>query len=440
MSQNHWSSRISFIITTSAFAVGLGNIWRFPYITGEGGGGAFLLIYLVLMLCIGIPILTMEIALGRMSGTTPLIGFEKLTRHRGWNGIGWLGVVGNLLIMCYYVMIMGWVVIYLFECLTGKLATIETGQLPIYFDAISSGLGKVIAVVFGILLFAGYIVNRGLQSGLEKYSKWMMIGLVVMILGFAGWASTLPSAMDGYRWFLSPDFSKIDMEVIMRAMGQLFFSIGVGMMVAFTFGSYTDKRDNLVNSATWIVFADTGIAVLAGLMLFPIIFSFGLSPDSGPNLVFVTMSSVFASLEYGRWLGGIFFLLLFFAGFTTLISAIQGLQDALTDRFQSRHMLLIILILIFFGSIPVVLSYADEPARIFGLRVFDFMDLLTNNIMLPLGGLLVMIFGGWIVGFKKVRAHLESGERKFIGSKFWKIMVQFIIPLAVILIFLNGIF
>jgi NSS family neurotransmitter:Na+ symporter len=440
MSSNHWSNRISFIITTSAFAVGLGNIWRFPYITGEGGGGAFLLVYLALMLLIGIPILTVEITLGRMSGTTPLLGFEKLTKQPIWNSIGWLGVLGNLLIMCYYVMIMAWVVMYMGECISGEIAKIETSALPDHFNVIASSLGTVIVVVLAILMLAGWIVNRGLQSGLERYSKWMLISLVILIIGFAIWASTLPGAIDGYRWYLSPDFTKINMAVIMSAMGQLFFSIGVGMMVAFAFGSYTSKNDNLVTSASWIVFADTFIAILAGLMLFPIIFSFGLSPDSGPDLVFVTMSSVFGKLAYGQWLGGIFFLLLFFAGFTTLISAVQGLKDSLMDRLKlpSMHTLLLILTLIFLGSIPVVFSYADEPVRLFGMRIFDFMDLLTNNIMLPLGGLLVILFGGWVIGFDKVREHLESSGGPFKMGTFWKVMVKLVIPLAVMMILLNG--
>jgi NSS family neurotransmitter:Na+ symporter len=268
----------------------------------------------------------------------------------------------------------------------------------------------------------------------------MMIGLVILILGFAVWASTLHGAIDGYRWFLSPDFSKINMQVIISAMGQLFFSIGVGMMVAFAFGSYTSKKDNLVTSASWIVLADTAIAFIAGLMLFPIIFSFGLSPDSGPDLVFVTMSSAFGKLEYGQWFGGVFFLLLFFAGFTTLLSAIQGLKDSLMDRFhlKSHRTLLLISVLIFIGSIPVVFSYADEPVRFFGMRIFDFMDLLTNNIILPLGGLLVVIFGGWVVGYEKIKAHLQSSGGQFFMGTFWKIMVKLIIPLAVLMILLNG--
>ena len=440
MSSNHWSNRIAFIITTSAFAVGLGNIWRFPYIAGEGGGGAFLLVYFALMLLMGIPILTIELTLGRMSGSTPLIGFQKLTKHSWWNGVGWLGVIGNLLIMCYYVMIMAWVAIYMGECFSDKIPQLEPSVLPGHFSSVASNLGLVILVVFFILLLAAFIVSRGLQSGLEKFSKWMMIGLVVLILGFALWAASLPGAADGYRWYLSPDFSKINMQVIMSAMGQLFFSIGVGMMVAFAFGSYTSKRDNLVSSASWIVIADSTIAFIAGLMLFPIIFSFGLSPDSGPDLVFVTMSSAFGQLDYGRWFGGIFFLLLFFAGFTTLLSAIQGLKDSLMDRFHLKSLvtLLIICVLIFLGSIPVVFSYADEPVRLFGMRIFDFMDLLTNNIILPLGGLLVVIFGGWVVGYEKIKVYLQSSGGSFLMGTFWKVMVKLVIPLAVLMILLNG--
>lgn len=440
MPTQHWSSRVSFIITTAAFAVGLGNIWRFPYVAGESGGGAFLLVYLILVLLIGIPILVVEIGLGRMAQTTPLIGYGKLSRIRAWNGLGWLGLFGTYLILCFYVMIMAWVVIYGYACLKGELSNLPPGALSAKFEEVASGHFAVFMVIAGILLLCILIVSRGLQSGLEKYARYMMIGLVVIILGFAVWAATLPGAMQGYAWFLAPDFSKIDLTVVISAMGQLFFSIGVGMSVGFVFGSYTSEKDNLISSAAWIVFADSFIAILGGFMLFPIIFSFGLSPDSGPNLVFVTMSAVFSQLAYGNILGTIFFLLLFLAGFTTLISSVQAIQDSLADRFhiRSRTILPVTGILIFIGSIPVVFSYADMPARIFGVRVFDFVDFLANHVILPTGGLLVVLFGGWVVGVEKLFAHLEVGGQQIRFVPFWKILIQWLIPLSVLIIFIYG--
>ena len=441
MSTQHWSSRVSFIITTSAFAVGLGNIWRFPYVAGEGGGGAFLLVYLVLVLLVGIPILVVEIGMGRMAQTTMLTGYGKLSRIRAWNGIGWLGLFGTFLIMCFYVMIMAWVVIYGYACLQGDLSNLPAAELPDKFREVASNQAVVFLVIAGILLAGIYIVSRGLQSGLEKYSRYMMISLVVIILAFAIWAASLPGAMEGYAWFLTPDFSKINFQVVISALGQLFFSIGVGMGVGFVFGSYTSRKDNLISSAAWIVFMDTLIAIIGGLMLFPIIFSFGFSPDSGPNLVFVTMSAVFSQIAYGNILGAVFFLLLFLAGFTTMISSIQAIQDSLADRFHisSRKILPLIGLLIFTGSVPVVFSYADVPLRIFGIRVFDFVDFLSNHMILPIGGLLVVIFGGWVVGIQKLFDHLELGGKPIRYPLFWRILIQWLIPISVVIIFINGV-
>lgn len=441
MSKNNWSSRLSFIITTSAFAIGLGNIWRFPYVVGEGGGGAFLLVYLLLVAFIGIPTLMIEIGLGRMAQTTPLIGYGKLSGKKVWNGLGWLGVIASLLIMSYYVMIMAWIAIYFYESLTGHLSALETENLPNHFDNIASNLSMVILVVLGIMTLAALIVRKGLQSGLERYSKGMMIGLIVLLLGLAVWAATLDGAIEGYRWFLAPDFSKINFEVIISALGQLFFSVGVGMAIAFAFGSYTSKQENLVSSTIWIVLADTFFAILAGFLIFPAIFSFGLAPDSGPNLIFVTMASVFGDLQYGPWIGAIFFLLLFLAGFTSLISSIQGLKDSFIDKYQLTDIngLLLVTGIITLISIPVVFSYSENPFQVFGMTTFGLLDYLTNTIMLPLGGFFIAIFGAYLIGFKKLQSHLQTDMKNVKISGYWKYIIQWVIPLALLIILLNGI-
>jgi len=440
MSNNRWSSKFSFIITTSAFAIGLGNVWRFPYVAGEGGGAAFLLVYFVLILLIGIPILTIEIALGRMSKTTILLGFGKLGKKPFWNSIGWLGAISCILIMGFYIMIMAWIGIYLWECLSGEISKLPVASIPGHFDKVASNLSTVIIVIFSIMLAAFFVVRQGLKSGLERYSKGMMFGLVILILGLSIWAATLDGAVEGYRWLLSPDFSKINFQVIMSAMGQLFFSVGVGMAVTFVFGSYTSTKDNLVSSTIWIVLADTFFAFISGLMLFPAIFSFNLSPDSGPNLIFVTMATVFNKLEYGWIIGAVFFLLLFLAGFSSLISAIQGLKDSFKDRYKlSENMALLSVI----GSIVVisiasVFSYSDNPFLIFDKTVFEVLDYVTSTIMLPLGGLLTVLFAGHIVGYKKLRIHLLEGTKTMKLQGFWKIVLIWILPLSLITILLNG--
>ncbi|PWL37669.1 hypothetical protein DKG77_15330 [Flagellimonas aquimarina] len=440
MSNNRWSSKFSFIITTSAFAIGLGNVWRFPYVAGEGGGAAFLLVYLVLILLVGIPILTIEIALGRMSGTTVLLGFGQLGKKPLWNSIGWLGAISCTLIMGFYIMIMAWIGIYLWECLSGEISKLRVSEISGHFNKVASNLTLVIAVMCVIMLAAFFVLRQGLKSGLERYAKGMMLGLIVLIVGLSIWAATLDGAVDGYLWLLSPDFSKINFRVIMSAMGQLFFSIGVGMAVTFVFGSYTSTKDNLVTSTIWIVLADTFFAFLSGLMLFPAIFSFNLSPDSGPNLIFVTMATVFNNLEYGWVVGAIFFLLLFLAGFSSLISAIQGLKDSLKDKYKlSDNMALLSVIgSILLISIAVVFSYVDDPLLLFGKTVFEVLDYTTSTILLPLGGLFAILFAGHVVGYDKLKTHLLEGTKTMKLHGFWKIVLIWILPLSLVTILLNG--
>ena len=439
---NEWSSRLSFIITTSAFSIGLGNIWRFPYIVGEGGGGAFLFVYLILLLIVGLPIMIIEIGLGRLSSSTTLVGFGKISRQPLWNGLGWLGILSAQIIMCYYVMILAWIVIYFFENLTGNIALLGVDDLENHFASIAANSKKIIAVIFGIMTIAFLIVKQGLQSGLERYSKYMIFTLIIILLGLAIWASTLKGAVLGYKWYLMPDFSKINLAVILSALGQLFFSIGVGMAIAFTFGGYTNNRENLITSTGWIVFMDTSIAVLAGLLIFPAIFSFGLSPESGPNLIFITMASIFSRLDYGEFLGAIFFLLLFLAGFTSLLSNLQVLKDSFQDKYKLSFYSALFFVsgFIVFGSIPVVFSFSDSPLTLFGITVFDLLDYVTNKIMLPLSGLLIAVFGAYVIGFKKLKAHLELGAGNINIGNYWKYIIRWVIPISLVIILINGIF
>lgn len=441
MLSTNWSNRLSFIITSAAFAVGLGNIWRFPYVAGESGGGAFLLVYIILIFLVGIPIMLIEIALGRMSKTTPLVGYSKLSNKPLWNGVGWLGIISSLLIMSYYVMIMAWIVIYIWESISGNISQVGSNKLEEHFTTMAANTSTVLTTVLVIMALAFIIIKKGLKAGLENYSKIMMVGLITMLIGLTVWGATLEGAAEGYRWFLYPEFSKINLKVIVSALGQIFFSIGVGMSVSFVFGSYTNNKENLITSTAWIIFADTFFAILAGLLIFPIIFSFGLSPDSGPNLIFVTMTSAFNSISYGAWLGAIFFLLLFLAGFTSLISTIQGIKDSFKDKFNvsENQSLLLASGIILSLAVPVVFSFTKSPFKIFDKSVFILLDYITNTIMLPLGGLLITIFAAYVIGFEKLKAHIIMGAENAIISPYWRLILKWVIPLAILTILINGI-
>jgi len=440
MKSPHWTNRLSFILTTSAFAIGLGNIWRFPYITGEGGGGAFLIVYIGLIFLVGIPILLTEIALGRMSEARTLTGFGKLSGKKYWNSLGWLGVLAGLLIMGYYVMILAWVLIYFGESLIGNIQQIQASEFSGHFDTIVANQSLVLPVIIGIMIFAAFIVSRGLQKGLERYSKWMLIAFIMIILGLTFWAATLEGAAEGYAWYLYPDFSKINLEVVLIALGQLFFSVGVAMAVAFAFGSYTDKKENLIVSSLWIISLDTVFAVVAGLMIFPILFTLGLPPDSGPSLVFVTMSSAFAQMPQGQWIGSIFFLLLFLGGFTSLIASIQGIKDSFEERYNMSFSaaLWMVVGIITLIAIPSTFSYVDNPFLILGKTFYGFIDFLSSTILLPVGGLLIILFGGYVVGADRLKDHISQGAENFKFWKLWGILIKIVVPVSMLIILINS--
>jgi len=440
MAQPRWSNRIAFVITTTAFAIGLGNIWRFPYVAGEGGGGAFLLVYILLIALVGIPIFLTEISLGRMAGSGPLTGFGKLGGRKEWNLIGWVGVSGTILVMSYYVMILAWILIYFWSCITKHLTSLPEGDLPSYFDQVVSNQPLVLLVIALIMAGAVYITRHDLQKGLERHSRWMLFSLLVLIVALAIWSFTLEGAAEAYRWYLRPDFDRINSQVILSALGQMFFSVGVAMVVVFAFGSYTSPQENLVQTTIWVVIADTAIAILAGFMIFPALFTFGLDPDSGSNLIFITMAHVFQDIPYGEWVGAAFFVLLFLGGFTSLITSIQGAEYGLTDRFgwSKDKSLVIISLTIFILAIPVCFSYVENPIQIFGRHFFSFFDLITNSIMLPLGGLLIVLFGAYVVGAKRLSDHVSSGSESAGFLRWWRFLIKVIAPIAMVAILLNS--
>jgi len=440
MMAKQWSNRFSFIISASAFAIGLGNIWRFPYITGESGGGAFLLVYLLLAAVIGLPILLIELGLGRMSKSSPLTGFGRLTGKPKWNGIGWLGVAAGLLIKMYYVMILAWIAIYFLQSLSGTLTELQPAQLANHFDSVAGNSLNIFGAILVIVILAVLVVRKDLAKGLEPVARVLMTLLFGLILVLAIWSCTLDGTAEGLRFYLTPDFSKLSIDVFLSALGQLFFSVGVGMAAAFVFGSYTSANENLISSTIWIVLADTLIAILAGFMIFPALFTYGLSPDSGPNLIFITMGTFFNNMAAGRIFASLFFLLLFIAGFTSLISVMQGLKESLSDRFgfKSDRALYLVASLVFLGSIPMVYSFAVNPIQIAGKTIYELFDFLTNSVMLPLTALMLILFGAYVIGFEKLVTALASNS-KFKISNYWSPVIKYLIPAFVFVIFLKAI-
>ncbi|MEQ9299199.1 MAG: sodium-dependent transporter [Cyclobacteriaceae bacterium] len=443
MIRENWGSRFGFIMATAGFAIGMGNIWRFPYITGQSGGGAFILVYLIFTVLIGIPLLTAEISLGRKAQLTPIAGMKKLAGNsKWWVSIGWVEVIAAILIMAYYLMIMGWVGVYVVEYMTGKFSSMTPEQISTNFDSLVAQPGVVVAYSFGVAVIIGLILTQGLQGGVERISKIFMPMLLIFFVILAIGSNMFEGSYEGLKWYLSPDFSKINGEVILAALGQVFFSIGVGLAGGFVFGSYLDpKKSDVPGSVALVVAFDTAIAIVSGLVIFPALFAFGMEPDSGPGLLFVTMASLFSKVPYGDAVGAFFFILVFVAGLTSILGLVEAVASSFMDSFKvgRRTGVIYAVALTFVLSIPSILSFGPwSEFTIMGKDFFNFTDYLSGSIMLPLGGLLISLFVAYKWGFEKFKEYTNEGSAGIKVSNAWKIFLKVLIPAVIAIILING--
>lgn len=437
-----WASRFGFIMATAGFAVGLGNIWRFPYMVGQNGGGAFLLLYVIFAVFIGVPLLTAEISLGRRAQSTPIAGMTNVTgsKTNPWNLFGWLGVGAAVLIQSYYVMLIGWIVGYLGRFLRGEMAEVTDAQQA--FGTFISDPRAVLGYTLLVVVLLGAVVSRGLRVGLERAAKLAMPLLVVLLVLLAVRSLTLPDAMDGLVWYLRPDFGAIDGSTVMAALGQAFYSIGIGMAAAFGLGSYLHPKDSDVpGNAAIVVAFDTAIAFLAGLVIFPAVLAFGLEPDAGAGLIFVTLTEVFQSMPAGQVVGSAFFFLLLLAALTSAVALHEVLTATVTDllpwtrAFASWTVATCILVL----SMPMILSQGPwSDLKWFGKDLFSLADFVSGNVLLPVGGLLLalyVVFAWTFRGFLR-DANVGAGRVRVTGA--WRPLMLGAIPLAVVLVLLAG--
>ncbi|MGH7702289.1 MAG: sodium-dependent transporter [Gemmatimonadales bacterium] len=444
MTRENWGSRFGFLMATVGFSIGLGTIWRFPYLLGQNGGGAFLAVYLVLAVFIGIPLFTAEISLGRKTQLTPIAGMRKLAGGRKslWTLIGWLGVLAAFMIMSYYQLLMGWIVAYFVKTVAGRFAGASPGEIQQAFTSFVSDPGPVLLYTAFVVLIHGLIVTRGVQGGLEKANKWMLPLLWILLVLLAAGSLTLPGAMAGVRWYLWPDPSKVTAAAVLAALGQAFLSIGVGMAAAFVYGSYMDPADSDVpGGATIVVAALTITAVIAGLAIFPALFAFGLEPNGGPGLVFVTMSNLFARIPAGPLVGGVFFFLVFLAGLTSGIALLEALAASLMDSLGLSRRLTVwgSLALIFLAGIPSALAFGPwSGVRLFGRNIFELVDFVSGNILLSAGGLLIALYTVAVWGFDAFQRETNVGARRVRVFRSWKPLVTLVVPAAVVLVLLRG--
>lgn len=445
--RGQWSSGIGFIMAAAGSAVGLGNLWKFPYVAGKNGGGVFVVLYLAMVLVIGFTLMLGELAVGRKTQLGPIDAYGKL--KKGWGFVGALGVLSGFIVLSYYSVLGGWVIRYMAEyCAGGSFGTGEAlgaaedaVAIRSYFSAFQEN--GWLQIILHLLFMAAtvLIVSRGISGGIEKISKILMPALFVLLIAAAVRSLTLPGAEEGVAFFFRPDFSKLTPQVVISAMGQVFFSLSLGMGCMVTYGSYLKKETSLPRSALLIPFLDTIVAVLAGLAILPAVFAFGLEPTEGPGLVFVTLPSVFREMPFGTVFGFGFFLLVLFAAVTSSISLLEVSASFLMDHFRMGRIKAVCLTgcAAFLFGIPSALSHGwMKDLTLFGMNFFDLMDALVSSFLLPIGGFFTCLFIGHIWGIGKASEEIGKAGVRFRSRAVWQALIRWIVPAAVLMVFLNA--
>ncbi|HIZ25928.1 sodium-dependent transporter [Barnesiella sp. An55] len=446
--QTKFATKLGIIATTVGSAVGLGNIWRFPYEAGMNGGGAFLMVYILCVLILGIPVMCAEFVIGRRSKSDTVDAFRKLAPGTRWHYIGYIGILASVLILGYYMVISGWTLEYLFKAFTNDLAGKTAAEFKAEQNAFIQSDFRPLLWAY-IFLFINYIIlSRGVQKGIEKMSNILMPLLFVILVVFCVRSLTLPGSSKGLSFFLHPDFSKITPQVIIRAMGQAFFSLSLGMGILITYSSYFNAKTHLIKTATTVALLDTSVAILAGVIIFPAMFACGLNPatDSasvvGPDLVFVTLPNVFNQMPVSTLWSVLFFLLLTVAALTSTVSLFEVTVAFLINYMHmsrkkaTRIMMLIVAVLSTIFSLSIG---SWSQVRILGKTIFDACDYFSAIILLPVGGLLISIFIGWVLKRHISREELTNRNKlhePLFNAIFFSI--KYIAPIIIILIFLSG--
>lgn len=440
----YWTSRFAFLMASVGFAVGLGNIWRFPYVTGENGGAAFVLIYLACAFLIGVPILMAELMVGRRGDAAPPIAMANVAKESGrspqWKWVGGMGLIAAYTIEIVYSVIVGWVLWYLFKAVTTGFVGVDAGIAEAEFAGVLANNVGMLGWTLAGLAITGFIIYSGVKDGIERAVTFMMplmFTLLVVLALFNVFAGGFGEAV---AWLFTPDFSKVTFATVLAAIGQAFFSIGVAMGGMMTYGSYLPRSISISQSVFIIVIADTAVALLAGLVIFPAVFNYGLDPAAGPGLLFQTLPVAFAQMPGGAIFSVLFFLMLAVAGITSMVGLIESVNAWIEDRFGvSRHMSALIVV----GSVAVfsilsILSYNVLDAyRIAGLNFNDAGDYFSNQILLPLGGLLIAIFSGWFM--RREHSRDEFTTLTDTGYRIWHFLIRFVVPPVLLAIFVLGV-
>ena len=436
--REQFKSRIGFILLSAGCAIGIGNVWRFPYVVGENGGGIFVLFYLFFLLLIGVPILSMEFSVGRASKKSVVKSFQALEKtNQKWHLHGYMSLVGNICLMIFYTTVSGWMLKYFYNFLTGQFNGLTTADVQNVF-------WMIIVVAVGM-----FVCSKGLQNGVERITKVMMTGLLGLIVLLAIHGLLLDGGMAGVKFYLYPDFQKISeiglMKVIVSAMNQAFFTLSIGIGSMAIFGSYLNKDQTLLKEATNVAMLDTFVAVVAGLIIFPACFSFGINPDSGPSLIFITLPNVFVSMTGGQIWGALFFLFMSFASLSTVIAVFENIIACTMEllNIERKKAVIINFVLITLLSLPCALGFnvlSNIQPLGAGSTILDLEDFIVSQLLLPLGSLVYLLFCtskyGW--GFENYQKEANIGQGMKVPN-WMKFYVTIILPIVVIFVFVNGI-
>ncbi len=439
--RSHWSSRWTFILATAGSAIGLGNIWKFPYMTGVNGGSAFVLVFLACIALVGIPLMMCEIMLGRRAQRNPVDGMAALAKEAGaptlWRWVGIVGLIAGLLILAFYSVIAGWVLDYVVRAASGSFKGIDGAMAQSQFDAflaapLELGLWHSLFIVMTMS-----VVARGVNSGLEAANNILMPALFAILLVLLGYSLAEGDITRAARFMFAPDFSKVTPVVVLSALGHAFFSLSLGMGAVMVYGSYLQRHVSIARTSLLVALADTAVGLLVGLAIFALVFANGLEPAAGPGLIFQTLPIAFGKMPGGAFIGTLFFLLVAFAAWTSAISLVEPAIAWLTENTRLTRLQAAWLIGLtdWVLGIAVLLSFSawKDVRLLFGLNIFDTLDKLTTNILLPLGGLLMALFAGWVMKTHHVQEELNITTQTY---RLWRFTIRFVSPLAIIAIFL----
>ena len=439
----HWSSRMIFVLAVTGSAVGLGNVWKFPYIAGENGGGAFVLVYLVCVLAIGLPVMMSEILIGRRGRRNPVSTMQLLGEEEGsssrWKWLGFLGVLAGVLILSFYSVIAGWVLVYIFKSASGAFTGATAASVDDIYREFTGSWSSVTLAHTVFMASTVFVVARGVERGLEQAVRFMVPALLVLMLVLLGYSINSGSFAEGLAFMFSPDWHKLSWEGVLIALGQAFFTLSIGMGAVMAYGAYLPEETSITTASATVVIADTGIAMLAGLVIFPLVFANGLDPAQGPGLVFETLPLAFGNMAGGAVFGSVFFVLLLLAAWTSALSLIEPAVAWMVERYNKTRGEAAVFAgcAIWFVGMGTALSYnVLGDLQFLAGTIYDNIDYLTSNIMLPLGGMLIAIFAGWVMCRNSTAD--ELGGAGFL-YRAWRMLGRFVAPVGILIILVNAV-